>query len=242
MIDSRLRGPALMLPGVQEKVLLDRQVFQIRGRTLAAENWPEPGWAVVKLTLADQARFASLSPAVTAEPERGGAGVTLLRLVGLSDELLGDILTAAWTLAYETEKGPLHQHCGRSRPVCPRRLSESLAPGLVVDRTALIPRTRLRAPPSARCRSASAQLRAVETSSCIAGPKPCSRVPAKPPLRLHTPSRRRAGPQTRFASATLEPLAKRKILAKAEPVGWVVAVVRERLAAGAANAEPATSE
>lgn len=104
MIDSRLRGLAMALPGVQERVLLDRPMFQVRGRTFATESWPELGWAVVKLTLADQARFAALSLAVTREPERGSAGITLLRLVGLGDELLGDVLTAAWTQAYGAEK------------------------------------------------------------------------------------------------------------------------------------------
>ncbi len=104
MIISRLRAQALALPGAQEKVLLDRPMFKVRGRTFATENWPEPGWAVVKLTIADQARFSALSLAVRAEPERGAAGITLLRLAGLDDELLGDVLAAAWSLAYGAEK------------------------------------------------------------------------------------------------------------------------------------------
>lgn len=104
MIDSRLRGHALALPGVSEKTLLERSMFQVRGRTFATESWPEPGWAVVKLPLAEQRRLCALSIAVKPEPERGPTGVTLLRLVGINEELLVDVLTAAWRLAYGPDK------------------------------------------------------------------------------------------------------------------------------------------
>lgn len=53
-MQSRLRGCALNLPGVTEKVILDRICFQVRGKTFATEGWPEAGWAVVKMALADR--------------------------------------------------------------------------------------------------------------------------------------------------------------------------------------------
>ena len=104
MIDSRLRHHAMTLPGATEKVLLERVMFQVRSRTFATENWPEPGWAVVKLPLEDQRRFQAASVAVKPELERGAAGITLLRLVGIDDELLVDILSSAWRLAYGPDK------------------------------------------------------------------------------------------------------------------------------------------
>lgn len=104
MIESRLRAPALALPGVSEKILLERSMFQVRGRTFATESWPEPGWAVVKLSLAEQRRLQGLSLAIKPEPERGAAGITLLRLAAIDDDLLIDILDSAWRQAYGPEK------------------------------------------------------------------------------------------------------------------------------------------
>ncbi len=98
-MQSRLRTCAMTLPGVSEKVILDRISFIVRGKTFATEGWPENGWAVVKLSPADQKRLSS-SIAIKPEPERGAAGVTLVKLQGVGDELLLDVLTAAWTLAY----------------------------------------------------------------------------------------------------------------------------------------------
>lgn len=98
-MQSRLRTCAMTLPGVSEKVILDRISFMVRGTTFATEGWPEDGWAVVKLSPADQKRLAA-SIAIKPEPERGAAGVTLIRLQGVGDALLQEVLTAAWALAY----------------------------------------------------------------------------------------------------------------------------------------------
>jgi len=98
-MQSRLRTCAMTLPGVSEKVILDRISFMVRGTTFATEGWPEDGWAVVKLSPADQKRLAA-SIAIKPEPERGAAGVTLIRLQGVGDALLLEVLTAAWALAY----------------------------------------------------------------------------------------------------------------------------------------------
>lgn len=98
-MQSRLRTCAMTLPGVSEKIILERISFMVRGKTFATEGWPEDGWAVVKLSAADQRRLSS-SIAIKPEPERGAAGVTLIRLQGVGDELLLEVLTAAWTLAY----------------------------------------------------------------------------------------------------------------------------------------------
>ncbi|MBP7703735.1 MAG: MmcQ/YjbR family DNA-binding protein [Caulobacter sp.] len=98
-MQSRLRSCAIALPGVSEKVILDRISFTVRGKTFATEGWPEEGWAVVKLSLADQKRLCA-SIAIRPEPERGAAGVTLVRLPAVEDDVLAEVLTAAWTLAY----------------------------------------------------------------------------------------------------------------------------------------------
>jgi hypothetical protein len=116
MQESRLRTCALALPAVTEKPMLDGLMFQVRGRTFATEGWPEAGWAVVKLAPADQQRLAAASIAITAEPgSRGPTGVTLVRLAGLDDELLSDVLAAAWQRAYVEVGG----RASASRPEAP---------------------------------------------------------------------------------------------------------------------------
>lgn len=105
MQPSRLRLCTLALPGVSEQSILDRSVFKVRGKAFATENWPEEGWAVVKLSLKDQKRLRAASIAVQPEGERGATGITLVRLSAISDELLTEVLTAAWRLAYGADAG-----------------------------------------------------------------------------------------------------------------------------------------
>lgn len=102
-MQSRLRSCAMTLPGVTEKVILDRITFAVRGRTFATEGWPQEGWAVVKLAIPDQTRLTA-ALAIKPEPERGAAGVTLVRLQGIDDDLLTEVLTAAWRVAYGQTK------------------------------------------------------------------------------------------------------------------------------------------
>lgn len=105
MQPSRLRVCTLALPGVTEQSILDRSVFKVRGKAFATENWPEEGWAVVKLSLVDQKRLCAASMAIQPEGERGATGVTLIRLTAIDDEMLTEALTAAWRLAYGADAG-----------------------------------------------------------------------------------------------------------------------------------------
>jgi hypothetical protein len=129
-MQSRLRTCAMTLPGVSEKAILNRLSFMVRGKTFATEGWPEDGWAVVKLSPADQKRLSS-SIAVKPEPERGAAGVTLVRLQGVGDALLLDVLTAAWTLAYGGARAVARAQvdaAGEGRQRCPGAPSEPTGP------------------------------------------------------------------------------------------------------------------
>lgn len=89
---------ALSLPGVTAKAILDTQVFRVRQTTFATLGWPEPGWAVIKLSLGDQKRLLAQSSALAAEPgPRGKQGVTLMRLDAASEALVAETLRAAWS-------------------------------------------------------------------------------------------------------------------------------------------------
>jgi hypothetical protein len=88
-------------PAVQIRRVLDTTRFRVGGRAFATLGWPESGWAVVKLNLADQASALALSDAVSIEPRRPrGSGVTLVRLKGIDEDAMAFILTAAFSEAY----------------------------------------------------------------------------------------------------------------------------------------------
>jgi hypothetical protein len=88
-------------PGVQQKSVLDTIRFRVGGRTFATLGWPTDGWAVVKLSVADQHKALFTSDAFTREPDhRRNSGVTLVRLEGVDPDILADVLGCAWRLAY----------------------------------------------------------------------------------------------------------------------------------------------
>ena len=88
---------ALALAGTREAHVLGSQAFRLKDRAYATLGWPEPGWAVVRLSSADQDKFRALSAGLSPEPGgRGKRGVTRVRLAAI-DETLGQvILKAAW--------------------------------------------------------------------------------------------------------------------------------------------------
>lgn len=91
------RRLALSLPRTVERPILGSQEFRVRDRAFATLGWPEPGWAVVRLTPADQLRFMGQSKALTPEPGgRGRRGVTRVRLTGVDEPLLTAVMQAAW--------------------------------------------------------------------------------------------------------------------------------------------------
>ncbi len=96
------RHLALSLPRAVEKPILGSQEFRVRDKAFATLGWPEAGWAVVRLTPSDQAKFMATSQAVGPEPGgRGRRGVTRVRLAGLDPALLAPLVTAAWRVANE---------------------------------------------------------------------------------------------------------------------------------------------
>lgn len=89
--------------GVRARTVLDAVQFRIGGKTFATLGWPAPGWAVVKLTPRDQAWALSICESATVEPgRRRKSGVTLVRLKGVDEGAMAEILTLAWREAYRT--------------------------------------------------------------------------------------------------------------------------------------------
>ncbi|GEM_PF-1008515 len=86
---------------VQVRPVLDTVQFRVGGRAFATLGWPEAGWAVVKLSLKDQAAALAMSDAVAIEPKRPRAsGVTLVWLKGMDEDTMAYILAAAFGVAY----------------------------------------------------------------------------------------------------------------------------------------------
>ncbi len=82
---------------VKAKSVLGAVRFAVGGKTFATLGWPQAGWAVVKLTAADQRSLVSTTAGVTPEPgERGRKGVTLVHLRDVSEAHAKRILVAAW--------------------------------------------------------------------------------------------------------------------------------------------------
>ena len=80
--------------------MLGSQEFRIKDKVFATLGWPEAGWAVVKLTPADQARFLKGGEGLSPEPGgRGRRGVTRVRLAAVDADRLTPVLKAAWTQA-----------------------------------------------------------------------------------------------------------------------------------------------
>lgn len=101
MTPKAFLAAAASLPAVQHVSVLETEVFKVRGRAFATLNWPAPGWAVVKLRAADQIRLIAQSRALAREPgPRGKRGVTVVQLKALDEAEAGEVLAAAWSLAY----------------------------------------------------------------------------------------------------------------------------------------------
>ncbi|MDR3508096.1 MAG: hypothetical protein P4L64_09395 [Caulobacteraceae bacterium] len=122
MTPDAFRLLALSFPRTREVPFLGSQEFRVRERTFATLGWPEPGWAILRLTPADQARLLSATPALAPEPGgRGKRGVTRLRLAALHEGDLKPILKAAWRAASEPSHaaGPVAAKARPSAPPAP---------------------------------------------------------------------------------------------------------------------------
>ncbi|WP_168072261.1 MmcQ/YjbR family DNA-binding protein [Caulobacter sp. SSI4214] len=90
-----------LAPGVQVRPVLDAVQFRVGDKAFATLGWPAPGWAVIKLSRKDQAKAIVQSDAVTVEPGRRRAtGVTLVRLQGVDEALMAEMLSAAFGEVY----------------------------------------------------------------------------------------------------------------------------------------------
>ncbi len=106
-----------LAPGVQVRPVLDAVQFRVGDKAFATLGWPASGWAVIKLSRKDQAKAIARSDAVTAEPGRRRAtGVTLVRLQGVDEMLMAEMLSAAFSEVYA------HGESGR-RPINERLLA-----------------------------------------------------------------------------------------------------------------------
>ncbi len=85
---------------VKTKTVMGAVRLAVHGRTFATVGWPQPGWAVVKLSPQDQRGFVATHEAIAPEPGyRGRKGVTLVRLGGVNDGVAARLLVSAWQLA-----------------------------------------------------------------------------------------------------------------------------------------------
>lgn len=107
--------------GVVTRPILDTVQFRFGGKAFATLGWPAVGWAVVKLDPRDQDWALSLSEGLAAEPGgRRRAGVVLVRLAAVDDDVVELVLSAAWRHAAQRKPG-------RTATVADRRATMSAA-------------------------------------------------------------------------------------------------------------------
>ena len=91
---------------MEVRTVLDNPRFGVNGRNFATLGWPAEGWAVVRLSAADQTRAIATSRAFMAEEgARGVRGVTLVRLRAAEPFMVAEVLADAWRNAYRGEGG-----------------------------------------------------------------------------------------------------------------------------------------
>lgn len=80
--------------------MLGSQEFRIKDKVFATLGWPEAGWAIVKLTPADQMKLLRGLEGLSSEPGgRGKRGITRVRLAAMDAEKVTPVLRAAWEQA-----------------------------------------------------------------------------------------------------------------------------------------------
>jgi hypothetical protein len=101
MTESGFRQLALRLPDVVEAQHMEHPDFRVGGKIFATLRYPSPGWAMVKLSPAQQRQFVALDPAAFIPANgawgRQGSTTVLLKLVARAE--LRSVLTLAWTNA-----------------------------------------------------------------------------------------------------------------------------------------------
>lgn len=106
MTPDAFQALILQLAAVRAKPVLDTVQFQVAARTFVTLGWPAAGWAVIKLSDADQRRALKLDPAFRAESgPRGRKGVTLVSLQAVRQDHLAEVLACSWRQAGGARNG-----------------------------------------------------------------------------------------------------------------------------------------
>jgi len=98
MTREQFRRMALGFPGSSEQSHMGHPDFRVRGKIFATLDYPEPGWAMVKLLPDQQSYFVEREPAsfFLASGNWGRKGSTNVRLKAASAQKVQPALEAAW--------------------------------------------------------------------------------------------------------------------------------------------------
>jgi len=92
------RRLALHLPGSAESAHMSHPDFRIGKKLFATLDYPEPGWAMVKLTIAQREMLMASAPDVFS-PVKGGwgkTGATLIRLAAADEQMTKTAIEMAY--------------------------------------------------------------------------------------------------------------------------------------------------
>jgi hypothetical protein len=92
------RVMALALPGAEEREHMHHPDFRVGGKIFATLGYPSVGWAMVKLTPAQQQLYTVAHPDVfvAVKGAWGARGATNLRLRSAGKRMAGQALADAW--------------------------------------------------------------------------------------------------------------------------------------------------
>ena len=107
MTTENFRTLALSLPDTEERVHMNHPDFRVNGKIFATLDYPEKGWAMVKLPPDRQAEFVELKPPafVPVKGAWGRQGATSVILKSVKEESLRGALTLAWQQASQKKPG-----------------------------------------------------------------------------------------------------------------------------------------
>jgi len=98
MTRSEFRRMALSFPETTEKAHMNHPDFRVAGKIFATVGYPDPDWAMVKLTSEQQMEFVNSDPAafVPVKGAWGRKGATNVNLRAAKKPIVHSALTAAW--------------------------------------------------------------------------------------------------------------------------------------------------
>lgn len=115
MTDEDFRKLALALPGATEGWHMGHADFRVGGKVFASLDSPREGWAMVKVTLATQAKLLELGPerVVPATGAWGRAGCTHVMLASMSTRQMKPLIEEAWRVRQDAAGKKSKQMGGR---------------------------------------------------------------------------------------------------------------------------------